>query len=762
MVTFLEDRSVPAFVDLSVAYNPQPPTTYVPGTSVSFTVVVSAATIFNTFSLGDATNANFTETLTGGTLNNERWVASYTGAATGPANGTGDINVGTLFLPTGSTATFTLVADVPANETAAITNTATVAAGPTDTEVNPPDNGPIQAVETSAPVVDLAVAYSTAPPTYTPGLPVTFAAVVTNAGPSDANLASYSQTLPAPATNVRWTASYSGGATGPASGTGDINIQNLLNVPSGGSVTFTMTADTPSSATSTIVSTATVTPHTSDTDSNTSNNGPVTAAANASPVANLQITNTVNPTSYAAGGTLTYTVIASNAGPSDVPGALVTDTFTGPVTGATWTVTFAGGAAGTTTSGTGDINTAVNLPAGGSATFTVTVTVSPTASGNVVSTASVAAPPGQPISPGLSPAPPIPDPNPANNTATVTTPPRKQPPLPVFVVGGDGAPNVAESAETVVASYDAAGNLVQALDPFGVVHGVRPATAPVTASGTIQVAAATGPGDPPQLVVVDSTSKQVLGSATPFPADYLGGMNVAVGSLDGATGADGNPSQFVVVGADGGGGPVVLVYRSSGGSLTEIMRFFAFDDPGFRGGVRVAVGSLGGGHDDLVVVSGPGGGPRVRVFDGLSLSQGKIVEKASFFAFDPAFRGGGYVAVGDLFGQGYGNIIFGAGAGGGPHVAVFDGKSFTPVLNFYNGDSTFSGGVRVAARDLNPIPDGRATLITGDGPGADPAKFGTPSQVRMYNAPAGSKTLPATPDVEFTPFPDFTGGVFVG
>src|SRR5206468_680687 len=152
------------------------------------------------------------------------------------------------------------------------------------------------------------------------------------------------------------------------------------------------------------------------------------------------------------------------------------------------------------------------------------------------------------------------------------------------------------------------------------------------------------------------------------------------------------------------------------------------------------------------------GGPRVRVFDGLALSQGRVVEKASFYAFEPSFRGGGYVAVGDLFGQGYGDVIFGAGPGGGPHVAVFDGRSFAPVANFFNREESFAGGVRVAARDLDPLPDGRATLITGDGPGADPANFGEPSRVRLYEAPRAGAALPLTPDAVFTPFADFTGG----
>jgi hypothetical protein len=70
--------------------------------------------------------------------------------------------------------------------------------------------------------------------------------------------------------------------------------------------------------------------------------------------------------------------------------------------------------------------------------------------------------------------------------------------------------------------------------------------------------------------------------------------------------------------------------------------------------------------------------------------------------------------------------------------------------------------VRVAARDLDQAPDGRATLIAGDGPGANPADIAHPSHVRLYSAPADGAPLPLTPDLMFTPFPDFTGGLSVG
>ena len=60
------------------------------------------------------------------------------------------------------------------------------------------------------------------------------------------------------------------------------------------------------------------------------------------------------------------------AGRDAVGGARVTDLFTG-LTGVTWTAAFAGGATGTAT-GTGPINELVDLPAGGTVTYTATGT----------------------------------------------------------------------------------------------------------------------------------------------------------------------------------------------------------------------------------------------------------------------------------------------------------------------------------------------------------------------------------------------------
>src|SRR5439155_16929620 len=92
---------------------------------------------------------------------------------------------------------------------------------------------------------------------------------------------------------------------------------------------------------------------------------------------------------------------------------------------------------------------------------------------------------------------------------------------------------------------------------------------------------------------------------------------------------------------------------------------------GFTGGVRVAVRDVtGDGVTDIITAPGAGGGPHIKVFNGAT---GALIRE--FFAYGSNFTGGVYVAAGDVNGDGIADIITGAGAGGGPHGKVFNGAT---------------------------------------------------------------------------------------
>ncbi len=200
------------------------------------------------------------------------------------------------------------------------------------------------------------------------------------------------------------------------------------------------------------------------------------------------------------------------------------------------------------------------------------------------------------------------------------------------------------------------------------------------------------------------------------------------------------PASRIAIGADAGGGPHVRIFDSETG--VEQFSFFAFDG-NFRGGVRVALGDVNNdGTSDIIAAAGAGGGPHVKIFDGVT---GQLQHE--FFAFAASFLGGVNVACGDVNGDGFADVIVVAGASGGPHVKVFSGANGSLIREFFAYNANFKGGVSVATGDVNG--DGSVDVITGAGPGGGP-------HVRVFSG-IGNTVLS-----EFFAFgAGFTGGVTV-
>jgi uncharacterized delta-60 repeat protein len=175
-----------------------------------------------------------------------------------------------------------------------------------------------------------------------------------------------------------------------------------------------------------------------------------------------------------------------------------------------------------------------------------------------------------------------------------------------------------------------------------------------------------------------------------------------------------SPPGFVpsVPGTVLAGGPTDGTARAlvpAGGQYTagQAVPFF----PGVPIDIRTATADVNG-IPDLIGGAGPGAQPGVMVLDGRT---GRFF--ASPLAFEPSFTGGVFVAAADLDGDGRAEVIATPDQGGGPNVVIFsfnpDGTIASTKSFFALGNPAFRGGARVAVGDVNG--DGVPDVIVGAG-----------------------------------------------
>jgi len=384
-----------ALADLTITKTDGQPTA-TPGQPVTYTIV--ATNTSGSLTVNGATVADtFPAVLTGVT-----WTCTASaGSSCIVGSGSGNINRTVNLLP-GGTVTFTATGNLPPGATGTLANTATVSApaGVSDPSLA---NNSATDTDTLTPRADLAITKTDGQVSEVPGTAVTYTIVATNPGPSTVTGGTVTDSFPAAIAGVTWSCAPSAGsACAPSGGPGAVSA--VVTLLPGGTATISATGTIAPTATGTLVNTATLGAPAGFTDPSLANNS-ATDTDTLTPTADLAVTKTDGQATAVPGTAVTYTITASNAGPSVSGTATVTDNFPATVTGVTWTCSGAGGAS-CPPSGAGNISAAVTLPPAGAVTFVATGTIAPTATGTLANTASAAVPAG------------VTDPAAANNSAT--------------------------------------------------------------------------------------------------------------------------------------------------------------------------------------------------------------------------------------------------------------------------------------------------------------------------------------------------------
>ncbi|MEP6994273.1 MAG: DUF11 domain-containing protein [Acidobacteriota bacterium] len=242
-------------------------------------------------------------------------------------------------------------------------------------------------------VSDVSIVKTDGSASATPGSPIVYTITVSNAGPSAVVGASVTDTFPAVLLSPSWTCVASAGSScaqpGPVAG----NIATTVSLAVGGTATFTVTATVSPGATGTLANTASVAAPPGVTDPNPGNNSS-TDSDSLAPSADLSVVKS-GPTAVDPGAVVTYTIVVTNNGPSDVNGLTLTDVVPAELTNVQWTCTATGIATCGVPNGTGNaIVLTGSLAAGPGNSLTIVVTGTAGSSGTLVNTATVSVPPG--------------------------------------------------------------------------------------------------------------------------------------------------------------------------------------------------------------------------------------------------------------------------------------------------------------------------------------------------------------------------------
>jgi uncharacterized repeat protein (TIGR01451 family) len=293
-------------------------------------------------------------------------------------------------LPAGASANFTLVGHIPsgAAQGATFNNTATVTSSATD--LNPDNNSSTTFLTVSS--SDLSVTKS-GPATVTAGQNISYNLTFANAGPNTAVNARFEDDTPASTTFVSLTltgGNVSPSCTTPAGGSQGAIMCSTPSLASGGNAAYTLVLNVLPSTPDGLIITNTIAASSDSFDPN-SGNDTASSSATVTGITDVGV-NKTGPPSAVAGNNISYSITVTNAGPSPASNTQLSDALAPGNTFVSLTPNSGPSAVCSTPSvgANGTVTcTWASLANGATATFTLVVKTSSSATGSVSNIANV-------------------------------------------------------------------------------------------------------------------------------------------------------------------------------------------------------------------------------------------------------------------------------------------------------------------------------------------------------------------------------------